>query len=228
MYFCPFAKEKILFGWSAKSGCTHVKYIYWFLRGKQFKSPDDVHTKQTYRTFLPAFKDYKVILFVRNPYKRVVSAFQYHYGFSKRRLRKNMVSVPKTFKNFCEVLDVHGLDGVNTHHFAPQFREAWVPTIVPTKIFDIEAIDYAWLEDLFGKSIPQEVREVRGSHTHRPTKEPKDEIAYSKPYEVTKDIRYPINAFYNEKLKATIDRIYGIDFSYLKSFGFTYPSPLLK
>ena len=32
MHFVVDHDNKIIFGWSAKCGCSHVKYIYWFLK----------------------------------------------------------------------------------------------------------------------------------------------------------------------------------------------------
>ena len=39
MYFLVDNKKKIIFGWSAKCGCSHIKYIYYFLQNDNIETP---------------------------------------------------------------------------------------------------------------------------------------------------------------------------------------------
>lgn len=44
MYFLVDFEKKIIFGWSAKSGCSHIKNIYLFLQGKNIKNNIHLNT----------------------------------------------------------------------------------------------------------------------------------------------------------------------------------------
>jgi len=39
MYFLVDNDKQIIFGWSAKCGCSHIKNIFWFLHLFSFKTP---------------------------------------------------------------------------------------------------------------------------------------------------------------------------------------------
>ena len=36
MFFLVDTNKKIIFGWSAKCGCSHIKTIFWFLQSDNF------------------------------------------------------------------------------------------------------------------------------------------------------------------------------------------------
>ena len=42
MYFLVDNKNKVIFGWSAKCGCCHIKQIFWFLQNN--KIDNKIHT----------------------------------------------------------------------------------------------------------------------------------------------------------------------------------------
>ena len=74
MYFVVDNKNKIIFGWSPKCGCTHVKRIYWFLKTGNVNAK--VHRGNSERNPLPKnIHEYRTVLFIRNPYRRLMSGF---------------------------------------------------------------------------------------------------------------------------------------------------------
>ena len=87
MFFLVDDTNKILFGWSAKCGCTHIKHIYWFLQNVH-KSLEKPHYG-TYNKLPENTEDYTIIIICRSPYKRLVSGFLEKY---KSILARNKVS----------------------------------------------------------------------------------------------------------------------------------------
>ena len=84
MYFIVDENKKIAYGWSAKSGCTHIKKLVHFLIYNDVNYP--IHSGTDFKQ-LPynEMENYTIIIFVRNPYKRLVSGFlnkyRLHGGF---------------------------------------------------------------------------------------------------------------------------------------------------
>lgn len=72
MYFFSDNKKKILFGWSFKCGCTHIKNILKFLVGPRASK---MRIKDVRNKLPKKYNDYKIIMFIRNPYKRLISGF---------------------------------------------------------------------------------------------------------------------------------------------------------
>ena len=73
MYFLVDAKHKVLFGWSAKCGCSHIKRIFWFLQNNTIDN--SIHTCHDLRKIPDDIVNYTTIIIGRNPYKRIVSGF---------------------------------------------------------------------------------------------------------------------------------------------------------
>lgn len=232
MYFIPFDSCRVVFGWSAKAACTHVKNLYWFLRGRERTHPDpETRHKQihhlTYREWHPSWtaNGYKLVVFIRNPYKRLVSGFQYHYGLMGRTFNRRK---PMTLETILTELDAHGhATGVNKHHFTPQLSEAWVPTLKPDVVFDIESIDYGALERLTGQPIPARIRDFRGHHTFKVARHatPDDGVAHNKTFRQLGGVKYPLGAYFTPDLVAAAKRVFAVDFDTFAKWGFHYPDP---
>ena len=76
MYFLIDNKNKIIFGWSAKCGCSHIKRIFWFYNKGII--PKNVHVG-SYNKLPNNIENYTIIIISRNPYKRLVSGFLNNY-----------------------------------------------------------------------------------------------------------------------------------------------------
>ena len=90
---------KIVFGWSAKSGCSHIKKIFWYLKtnNENFK----IHTKREDNGLPDDIENYTVILIIRNPYERVISGFLDKYR-PKGVFRKLWKNKELSFSNFID------------------------------------------------------------------------------------------------------------------------------
>ena len=82
MYFSVDYDKKIIFGWSAKCGCTHIKAIIRFLQKNEIYTKDNemrVHDYAYINEIPNDIENYITIIFTRNPYKRVISGFLNKY-----------------------------------------------------------------------------------------------------------------------------------------------------
>ena len=71
MFFIVNEENKVIFGWSAKCGCSHVKKIIHFL--KNGRIDNEIHIAKTDVNILPQnLSEYEVILFIRNTYNRLI------------------------------------------------------------------------------------------------------------------------------------------------------------
>ena len=104
--FCLINKElKIVFWWSAKCGCSYIKKLFYIL--SDFNIPYNIH-HNSFNKFNINDNNYKHILFIRNPYKRIVSGFLDKYVKQKSRKWFNSISYNHTFLDFVDKLS-HGL-----------------------------------------------------------------------------------------------------------------------
>lgn len=84
------------------------------------------------------------VLFVRDPFKRFVSGLvdKHIEGFFSN------IYAPKNFKEAA-----FNIGKLESHHFAPQTSEAYLPGLEYDRVFDIENIDYEYLSGLLGMRI---------------------------------------------------------------------------
>ena len=144
MYFLKDEKRKIMFGWSAKCGCGTIKQMFYFLQNGKLDNPIHLPDEYKIKNF-DGDEDYLIVLFIRNPYERLVSGYLDKYkkiptGNYRWRDDKEL-----TFKNFVNELFQNAFKTIETHHFIPQISYNWDDKIKNHKnmlIFDIANIDY--------------------------------------------------------------------------------------
>ena len=73
MFFTVDNKNKIIFGWSAKCACSHVKNIFLFLQNGFI--PEKIHTGKDIHKLPADIENYTTLIFSRSPYKRIISGF---------------------------------------------------------------------------------------------------------------------------------------------------------
>jgi hypothetical protein len=66
--------KKIIFGWNAKCGCSHIKTIFWFLKTDNLENL--IHTTKEKNQIPNDIENYTTIIFIRNPYKRIIRIFR--------------------------------------------------------------------------------------------------------------------------------------------------------
>lgn len=201
MYFLVDKKKKVIIGWSAKCGCSHIKKIFWFLQNN--KEDNKIHLSRDSSKLPNDIENYITILIIRNPYDRIVSGFLDKYkqngGFRKLWKHEEL-----TFTKFVDELILNTWTMIDLHHFTPQTTEDFDKNIILKSkelyIYDIASIDYKYIESIYNKIIPENLLLFRGGHENKN--------------------KTDIKSFYNEDIKTKVYNFYLNDFIFFKDFNY--------
>ena len=221
MQFLINEEYNVIFGWSPKCGCSHIKRIFYYLKTDNINNViHTIHDKQS----LPSnFLEYHLILFIRNPYERLISGFidKYRVGHIYHSLWNT--KMPLTFTNFTRKLVESDWKLVEKTHFTPQLDTRLIYQLdehTEKIIYDIKNIDYAYIEKLFDKKIPEELLDFRGFQ-HK-SLEPIDYPVYDLLIEKYYHFKPFTRCYYNNSIKSRIDKFFFNDFMSFKRYGFNY------
>ena len=246
MFFIRDNKNKICYGWSAKSGCTHIKNILNYL----IHDVNELTHENNFRDSLwlnqiPLIErngekyidtTYKIIIISRNPFERLVSGFKY----KKKSMGKTFANItPFSFEYFvnellnngvCNSKHPNGNGQINCHHFTPQFSEAWTHVIDELnppifKIMDITNIDYPFLENIYNKKIPIQFINYRGEQnvsTNNKLESYKGTNAFK--LHINDVLKYDIKSsqLYNADLYEKVKCFYKKDFNTFSKYNLNY------
>jgi hypothetical protein len=220
MYYLINEEKKVVFGWSAKCGCSHVKKIFHFLQNGKIDNP--IHVKNEYNKLPENINNYILILFIRNPYERIISGFLDKYKKNGECRYAWTIDDPLTFHNFIRMLSIKNYSVINYHHFTQQTSEEFKDVNHPNlTIYDIKNIDYAYIEKLFNVKIPEELINFRGSHENKGTQIVNYNLCNLHIDDLI-DIKPKTSLFYNDYIKNKIDVYYKQDFDFFSKHGFNY------
>lgn len=225
MHYIVDNENKIIFGWSAKAGCSHIKKIYLFLKNGIIHNKN-IHDDKKWDTKLPSHIDeYDTLLIIRNPYKRLVSGFldkykkngQFRYMWGEKNI---------TFTDFVNVLcSPDCWEKIEKHHFCHQigydFNQVLLNKSKSIHVYDICSIDYEHIEKLYNKSIPEELIHFRGGHERTQTIK-MNELVYNLELDLYHDYDVPTKYFFNKALASKVYEFYKPDFLFFESNGFSY------
>ena len=223
MYFLLNQKKKIIFGWTPKCGCSHVKNLWFYLNNMKVNYLHD----ETYISRLPKdINNYIIIIFTRNPYKRLVSGFldkykkngQFRFKWGKKEI---------IFKDFVDVLVQKNYSRIERHHFSPQTSELYDKSIFKSKtlkFYDICNIDYAYIEKLFNKNIEKHIIDFKGKHLRSlfVKKEHDNQYVYNLNMDTYYLSKIDTKYFYNEEIKKKVFNHYKEDFITFYENGIDY------
>lgn len=222
MHFLVDNNKKIIFGWSPKCGCSHLKVIYKFLQtGNTNIELIKIHTNDS--NPLPNdIQNYTTIIITRNPYKRIVSGFLQQYNKQKTYL---------PFSQFVDRIvnkDWKAIDNNVAHiqhHFGPQTSERFDKRILLSKnikFYDLGSINYEYIEQLYNKKIPDSVINRKIGHERKIKDKIKNEYIYDQ--HISEYIDYNVNLkyFYNEEIKEKVFSFFVNDFTFFKDNGIDY------
>lgn len=215
MYFLISHKKKVIFGWSAKCACSFIKRYFYQLNNINDENIIDIHIG-SHGILNFDYSSYKIIIFVRDPYKRLVSAFMDKYVKKKYTINiKNL-----TFNKFINLIDRSGLKFIEKHHFTPQFSEAFKGEIQIHKIYDIKNIDYVYINSLFGMNLDiSKISRADNNDNHKTIYNyEKNMVAYNISIEYLNDMKEKphYKCFYNHDIKQKVDKFFAIDIQNLK------------
>ena len=118
---------------------------------------------------------------------------------------------------------------VDNHHFTPQTSEMFDRKILLSKnikFYDIENIDYGYIEHLYNTKIPESVINKKGGHErfNHIDKYSVFDDKYVYDLNIDEYINYNIDIkyFYNEEIKNKIFNFYKNDFVFFNENGFNY------
>jgi hypothetical protein len=221
MHFLVDDNNKIIIGWSPKCGCSHIKNIFWFLRDNERKKK--THSDDFNK--LPSdIEKYTTIVICRNPFYRIISGFlekykedgQFRYMWKHNKL---------TFSEFVNEVTYNNWKMIDRHHFEEQTTGNFDKTILKSKniqFFDIGNIDYEFIEKLYNKKIPDDVKYRKQGHERKKQTTSYDNCVY----DLEMDIYYNYNVdnkyFYNEDIKQKVFDFYKKDFDFFFEAGIDY------
>jgi hypothetical protein len=222
MFFIINEEKKVIFGWSAKCGCSHVKKIIHYFKNGLIDN--EIHNPETDINILPNnINDYEIILFIRNPYKRLISGFIDKYKKKGQYNNLWIIELKLNFTNFVDKL-IEKNNVIDNHHFTPQTSEHFNINIKNHKnliIYEIEKINYSYLEKKFNKKIPKELIDFRGGHENK-SKEIIDKPVYDLLIDEYNNYKPLTKCYYNEKILNKVNEYYKNDFIFFKEKGFIY------
>jgi len=223
MFFLIDNSRKIVFGWSPKSGCTHVKKIYHYLT--KSVNISQVHHNTDYKNELPIdIYNYVSILIIRNPYERLVSGFldRYRPTNNTRKMRWKPKTI--TFEMFVNELIKENWIAIDKHHFSSQLSDKFSKHVLNSKelhVYDLKHIDYDFIGKLYNKQIPKEIIEYKGNHVRKQITI-FEEPVYNVDMPIYFKYKVPVQYFYNEDIKTKVFNYFKEDFDFFKSLGIDY------
>jgi hypothetical protein len=245
MKFLVDDKQKIIFGWSAKCGCTHIKKIFLYLYDDVINLEKNCHpTSAKYVSKLPNdIQNYTTIIVSRNPYKRLVSGFldkynahgKYRHKWTHQKLSFNMfineliknkqnINGPtKTNKNMNKHAR-HNKIIIDDHHFGLQTLEYFDEIILKSKkinVYDISNINYEYIESLYNKKIP-DILMNKGPHARKCYDNTINYPVYDLHIDDYYNFNINIQYFYSDELKQKIFDFYKNDFIFFGKMDINY------
>lgn len=252
--------KKVIFYFSPKCASIHVMNLFNYLSNrlenciqttnKPF-SPFTLCNMKVQDTFPENISEYKMIVFIRNPYKRLASSFHFLYDPTvgvcgkMHQFRAWPENLRRTFRNFVEerctlgrtckpkMIELHFPPNcqrkiyalcecrINCLHTLQQVEKPLLEVKNIHKIFDVENIDYEYLELLFEKKIPDDVRKYRGPHANANT-EPIDVNVYDLDMSDYVGKRPTVAQYYDKDIFDKVTDFYKDDLDYFSAHGFVY------
>jgi len=217
MYFLIDETLKIIFGWSPKCGCSHIKKIFWYL--KTNNNDSIIHIPSEYNYLPNNIEEYITILIVRNPYDRLISGFldKYKENGEHRHLWKHGTI---TFSTFVDELVKNDWLMIDYHHFTPQTTEYFDKDIIYKskilKVYDLNNIDYNYIENLYNKKIPDNLLQFRGGHERNIYSETFENFVYDLDMSTYYNYNMNIKYFFNDILWKKVYDYYYNDFMFFR------------
>jgi len=220
MQFIILHEKKLIIFWSPKCGCTTLKTIISiYLNIYDSNKYEKIHKNKELREFINVkkfeseiYKDYDIVMLVRNPYTRLVSGFINKYiDFEKYKNPDNCDS----FLDFCNILSKYPNE-IDKHHFEKQTtNKGWEFYLELGKPKIKYVLDTSQVNDL-KKILNLKINDIKLNKTDKIEKYDNKNL-WSKSYDSLKKIKnYNYFNFYNDDLKKLVYNIYEDDFIFFK------------
>lgn len=227
MKFLVDKTRKIIFGWTPKCGCSHVKRIYYYLT--ENNEDPKIHTRMDEHDISKInLADYEIIIVMRNPYDRLVSGFLEKYRFDGPFIELWPTNIKLNFTNFVEQLLNNNFNVINQDHFARQLSEFWDPNIAKQKglhVYDLSKISYTYIESLYAVPLPERVLNKREGHEqHRRSIDMSDKPIYDmlQSEYMTDETKPQTRNFYTREMADKVKAYFADDFEFARAHGLEY------
>jgi len=242
MRFLVDEARKIIWGWSPKSGCTHIKRIFYYLTTNN-DLRDKVHCKEDQISLYKKIREedinnYKFIIIIRNPYKRIVSGFleKMHKIKSPEMSPEQFIQLYSrvwnksdrlTFRNFIDHLISNKFvkEPYLQSHFCQQTSHDFslLKNVNSNNIiiYDLENINYKYIESLYEKTIPDVMIKFRGYHIQVSNEKQDTDVFDLLKSEFSMFTPYTKN-FYDNSIKNKVELYYKDDFDFFIKNGYNY------
>jgi hypothetical protein len=231
MRFFHVRSHKVVFGITPKAGSTHVKYIiHYLLTGLRNAHPHEIYNDDFALdvTSNEDFRDHTLILFLRDPYARFVSAVldKYKPGGEFRHLWDLYHTEAPTVYSILRDVSTRE-PSIDINHFAPQYD---TDTVIMCRQFphnyifhfDIARIDYIKVAKLFNNPIDNadewnKVIVHKWGHEHSHCTFVTDVLCMTPIDELDKNVGFEVKQFYDSKMKLLFTSVYEDDVKYYAS-----------
>ena len=224
MRFIIIDDKKLIIFWSPKCGCTTLKTIlaiYFKVKNTKYKHihlNEELSVKFNKRdkNKIDIYKNYNIVMLIRNPYERLVSGFLNKYV--KRQHYKNPSNC-NCFYDFCHILQKNP-EKIDVGHFKKQtsgrgwifYNELQRPNI--KYILDTSKVND--ITKILGLNIP-EIKENCNKVIEK-DEEMKKTNCWSLDYNNLKNLNnMDYSNFYNDDIKKLVYNIYKDDFIFFNN-----------
>jgi hypothetical protein len=226
MQFIILHEKKLIIFWSPKCGCTSLKTIISvYLNIYDSNKYKHIHKNEELKKLIDVkkykseiYKDYDIVMLIRNPYTRLVSGFINKYISGKYKKPDNFDS----FLDFCNILSKYPYK-IDKHHFEKQTtNKGWEFYLELGKPKIKYVLDTSKVNDL-KKILDLDIDDIKINKTNKIVEEDNINL-WSKSYNSLKKItNYNYSNFYNDYLKKLVYNIYKDDFIFFKeNLGIDY------
>jgi len=224
MFYLVSNKKKIIFGFNNKCGSSKIIRIFKYLEYGQINP--SIHLIEDYQYKLPTnIEDYIIIIFSRNPYKRLISGFLDKYrknGLLRYLWKYNIL----TFSKFVDKLIKNKWDFIEPNHFTLQteinFDKEYILKANKFICYDIENIDYKYIEKLFNKKIIKYIINKKEGHERNKFNKDFNKNVYDLNINFYYNFNVKTKYFYNKEIKQKVYSFFENDFLFFKSQGIDY------
>lgn len=234
-------KNKAIFGFSAKAGCSHIKTIlYYASSGVSCRKINSLKRGEIHKVFRPrptkkiepyiksTSEKINVIIIARHPFERLVSGFLDKYANKSSFAHKWPPEIKLNLSNFVKEIQKDNWEVVEPNHFKPQstyYLDFSKYKHIELKIFDIKNIDYDYISRVLNKKIPLDI--INKTQGHERSINEKDfakyegEFGHGEELEVNEyfSSKIDVSTFYSDQIKKEVYEIFKQDYI---NFGYRW------
>lgn len=220
-------EKKLIIFWSPKCGCTTLKTIisiYFNINNdekyKHIHLNEELKKKINVRNKnIDIYKDYSIVMLIRNPYERLVSGFINKYVQKKDGKTSHFKNPTNcnNFYDFCNIL-LKNPKKIDKHHFEKQTSDnGWYFYNELRKPYVKYILDTSNINDI-SKILGLSINTIKNNSNNKYSVKSKRNKLWLMNYEeLNKNKKLNYSDFYNNELKNLVYKIYKDDFIFFSN-----------